>query len=290
MRAFEAAERHRNFKRAADELSLTPSAISHQVKALEEHLGVRLFYRRDGKLLLTEIGQAYVPGLRKAFDALESATSRVIEHGLHGALTLSLFPTLAAQWFIPRLGTFHRAHPGLDVRLISSITEVDFSSTDIDLAIRHGQGDWPGLRCDFMMGEVIFPVCSPEYLAASGPIDDPTELAHHTLIHFTFEADEWRAWLAAAGVEGVDLQHGLNFDWRMLALRAAMDGLGVAIGRRPCIDDDLAAGRLVAPFAPVLACDGSYYLVCRETAASLPKVVAFRQWLLAECRKSRAAA
>ncbi len=290
MRAFEAAARFSNFKLAAAELDVSPSAISHQVKALESHLGVRLFNRGDRGMRLTETGQNYLIGLRKGFDQLEAATLQVVERNMHGVISLLLYPTFAARWLIPRLSSFERAYPGIEVRLISTERPVELSSADVDLAIRHGTGNWPRQRRDFLLSEDLFPVCSPSYLE-TWPIFDPAQLGRHRLIHCRSRPDEWEQWLVAADVDPDEhlihgLSHGLGLDSRMLSLQAALDGLGIAIGRRPLVDDDLAAGRLVAPFETCLTTGDSYYLVCPEHTARLPKVVAFRGWLLEQCQQA----
>jgi LysR family glycine cleavage system transcriptional activator len=288
MRAFEAAARSLSFKRAADELAITPSAVGHQVKALEDFLGVQLFLRRSNGLILTHIGQVYLSGLRKAFDQLAAATSEVLEESTQGPLTINLYSSLAQLWLMPRLGSLRRAHPQLEVCLISSVETFEFSSDEIDLVIRYGRGDWPNVRCDYLLAEEIFPVCSPAYLARSGPLKHPSDLAHHPLIQYYAQPDEWHEWLSIAKAEGVDPSHGLRLDSRALTQQAALDGLGVAIARRPFVNDDLAAGRLAAPFDVKLQSDCAYYLVCPQIRAKRPNIVAFREWILAECHAAPA--
>ena len=281
LRAFEAAARLCSFKEAAQELALTPSAISHQIKALEEHLGVRLFYRQHNTVLLTEIGQNYLLALRDAFTRLDAATAQLQQQVSHGRLTIGLFPTLAATWLIPRLSSFHEAYPELDVRLITSLEPLDFNNADIDLAIRYASNACPDLLCDFLFEEELFPVCSPNYKkTVSEPLNHTVDLTEHTLIYCPGHPEEWPQWFNAAGIANPPSGRRIDLDSRTLVLRAAADGLGVAMGRRPFINDDLASGRLIAPFQPHLKSGLSYYLVCPQHTAKQPKIACFRQWLL----------
>ncbi len=289
MRTFEVAARHCSFKQAAAELTRTPSAVSHQIKALEEYLGVRLFTRLDRGLELTDAGRDYLVSLREAFDRLEAATNRVGGDESRGILTVNMFPTFALTWLIRRLGSFNRANPDIEVRLISSTNPIDFASTDIDVAVRYGDGNWPGLHCDYLMEELIFPVCSPACMAAGTTETGAVALSELTLINCMEQPQEWHLWLAAAGVHDLDPGLGLHFDSRILALEAAISGLGIAIGCRPFVDDDLATGRLVAPFEFELDSGSAYYLACPEVKSDLPKIVNFRTWLLAECSRHRTA-
>ncbi len=285
LRAFEAAARHLSFTQAAGELNVTQAAISHQVKALEERLGVVLFRRLNRALLLTDAGQAYLPAVRAAFDQIAEATERLYAQEARGTLTVSVLPSFAAKWLVPRLGRFRDACPEIDVRVSPSLHLVDFSREDVDVALRYGRGDWPGMRIDRLMTEDIFPVCSPRLLDGPNPLRAPADLARHTLLHDE-DHGSWRMWLAAAGVDGVDPTHGTVFTDSGMLVQAAVEGQGVALARSALAAADLAAGRLVKPFDVTLPASFAYYVVCPEASAERPKVRAFRDWVLAEARGS----
>ena len=284
LRAYEAAARHLSFTKAAQELNVTQAAISHQVKALEERLGVTLFRRMNRALLLTDEGQGYLPAVREAFDIIDKATARLLAHERTGALVVSCMPSFGAAWLVRRLGHFRAAHPDIDVRLDPSVPLVDFGREDVDIAIRYGSGDWPGLAVDRLMTEDVVPVCSPELLAGSHPLATPGDLRHHTLLHDEGQAD-WRNWLLAAGVEGVDPSRGITFTDSSMVVQAAVAGQGVALARSALAADDLVAGRLVRAFDISLPVEYAYYVVYPEAYLERPKVVAFRDWILAEAAR-----
>jgi len=284
LRAFEAAARHLSFTRAAAELSVTQAAISHQVKALEERLGVKLFRRLSRGLVLTEAGQRFLPPVREAFDMLAAATERVVADDRAGTVTITVLPSFAAKWLVPRLLHFRAQHPDIEVRIIADDQLVDFSRDDVDLGIRYGRGDWDGLEIERLATEDVFPVCSPRLLEGVHPLRAPDDLRHHTLLHEDRLGFDWQTWLMAAGVEGVDVARGLEFSHASMALQAAIDAQGVALGRTPLVDDDLRDGRLVKPFDISLANDWAYYVVGPPGAWVRPKVAAVRDWLLAEAR------
>lgn len=285
LRAFEAAARHLSFTKAAEELSITPSAISHQIRGLEAHLGVCLFRRASRALILTDEGQSYLPALRDAFDAIHGATARLAARKAAGPLTVSLLSSFAVRWLIPRLPRFQSRHPEIEVRLSTTPRPVDFRREDVDCAIRHGRGRWPGLAADLLLSEDLFPVCSPQLLAGRHPLREPRDLAHHALFQIEMRRDDWRIWLNAAEIAGIDPERGPLFESSDLALRAAAEGLGVAIGSSALVEDDLKAGRLVAPFAGRLPTDSGYYFVVPEDRRDQPKIAAFRAWLLEEARR-----
>ena len=289
LRAFEAAARHLSFTRAAEELNVTQAAISHQVKALEERLGVRLFRRLNRALLLSEEGQGYLPPVRDALDAIAVATERLLARDKLGALTVSAAPSFAAMWLVPRLVRFREAHPDIEVRISADDRLTDFGRDDVDLVIRYGRGKYPGLHSIRLMTEDVFPVCAPILLDGPHPLREPGDLRHHTLLHdypigaASGEAlADWRMWLLAAGVADVDPERGPAFSHSNLLLQAAIDGQGVALGRTPLVAAEIAAGRLVKPFDLVLPAGFAYFIVCPETAAERPKIAAFRDWLIEE--------
>ncbi|HYG85836.1 MAG TPA: transcriptional regulator GcvA [Azospirillum sp.] len=278
LRAFEAAARHLSFTKAADELHVTQAAVSHQIKALEEWLGIPLFRRVNRGLILTDAGQAYLPPLREALDTMANATDRLFRKDSAGALTISTMPSFAAKWLVLRLGRFQADHPELDVRLQTTSQFVDFAQQDVDVAIRFGNGNWPELRVERLLSEDIFPVCSPRLLPT---LTRPADLRHHTLLHDDYIIT-WGNWLAAAGVDGIEVSRGQHFTDSALVLQAAMEGHGVALARQVLAADDLAAGRLVRPFDVTLTGKYAYYLVAPPHYFSRPKVNAFRGWLFTE--------
>ncbi|NVN87766.1 MAG: transcriptional regulator GcvA [Rhodopseudomonas sp.] len=288
LRAFEAAARHLSFTKAAAELNVTQTAISHQIKRLEDELGVRLFVRQNRALALTPQARDYLPGIRAAFNDLRLATDRLLRKGDDNVLTVSTLASLAAKWLMPRLSAFQEAHPGIDVRITTSRALVDFKSGDVDAAIRYGRGQWPGLRADWLMADQLFPVCSPALLKGGKPLKCPQDLAEHTLLHTSGGYDDdWRLWLTAAGQPPtVSKLPGLSFDLIFMTVQAAIDGLGVAMGRTSYVESDIAKGRLVVPFKIKLPDEWGFYLVSPKANADSPKLSAFRQWLTASISSS----
>ena len=282
LRAFEVAARHLSFTTAAVELNVTQTAISHQIKRLEQELGIKLFVRQNRALALTPQARDYLPGIRAAFDDLRAATDRLRRKDKDQVLTISTLASLAVKWLLPRLSSFQDTHPQIDVRITTSIALVDFRDGDVDAAIRYGRGQWPGLRADWLMADELFPVCSPALLTGPKPLKKPQDLKQHALLH-TLGAtnDDWRLWLTAAGLPTEQSQHGLTFDLTFLTVQAAIDGLGVAIGRTSYVEADISKGRLVVPFQIALPADAGFYLVTPEGRADTPKLRAFREWLLA---------
>src|SRR4051812_8588204 len=281
LRAFEAAARHMSFTQAASELNVTQTAISHQIKRLEEELGVRLFIRQNRALSLTPEAKEYLPGIRAAFNDLRLATDRLLRKDDGNVLTVSTLASLAAKWLLPRISDFQEKHPGIDVRITTSTALVDFRSGDVDTAIRYGRGQWPGLRADWLMADQMFPVCSPALLAGKKPLQKPEDLADHVLLHSSAgNDDDWRLWLTAAGLPtNLSKQPGVTFDLVFMTVQAAIDGLGVAMGRTSYVEADIAKGRLVVPFKITLPADAGFYLVSPEARADTPKLAAFRHWL-----------
>ncbi|CCE11020.1 putative Transcriptional Regulator, LysR family; Glycine cleavage system transcriptional activator (Gcv operon activator) [Bradyrhizobium sp. STM 3843] len=281
LRAFEAAARHLSFTRAASELNVTQTAISHQIKRLEDELGLRLFVRQNRSLALTPQAREYLPLVRAAFDDLRLATERLVRRDGGKVLTVSTIASHAAKWLLPRLSAFQEAHPEIDVRITTSSSLVDFAKEDVDAAIRYGRGHWPGVRAEWLMGDELFPVCSPALLKGSKPLRSPEDLAQHTLLHSSYD-DDWRLWLTAAGLPvSISKHRGVSFDLIFMTIQAAIDGLGVAIGRTSYVQDDISKGRLVVPFQIALPVDAGYYLVSPEGRTDAPKLRAFRAWLKA---------
>ena len=280
LRAFEAAARHLSFTRAAAELHVTQTAISHQIRRLEEQLGKRLFVRVSRTLRLTRDAEDYLPAVRAAFDDLRRATARLQRPDREGLLTVSTTASLAAKWLVTRVARFQDAHPGIEVRITTSPHLVDFQREEVDMAVRYGRGNWPGLRTQWLMAEDIFPVCSPALMKGPKPLRRPEDLVYHTLLHTTVGREDWQLWLTAAGLPvALALRRGLSFDQSFMALQAATDGLGVALSGRSLVDADIAAGRLVIPFDVVLPADAGYYIVAPEETADTTKIALFCDWL-----------
>lgn len=283
LRAFEASARLLSFTLAAAELNVTQAAISHQIKRLEEQLNVPLFVRQNRTLVLTRAAREYLPAVRAAFDDLRRATERLVRPERQRVLTITTISSLAAKWLVPRLINFHAAHPDIEVRISTTSRPVDFRTEGIDIGIRYGQGQWPGLRADWLMQEDLFPVCSPALLQGDHPLRVPEDLAYHTLIHVEHYRRAWPLWLAAAGVPAeIADRRGLSFDLVMVALQAAIDGSGVVLAGTSFVEIDLAAGRLVAPFDLNLPHKAdSFYIVTPLETAEEPAIAILRDWLLA---------
>jgi LysR family glycine cleavage system transcriptional activator len=286
LRAFEAAARHLNFSRAADELAVTPGAVSQQIQNLEDYVGAALFKRTPKGLLLTDAAQTALPALREAFDRLAEAASLLTAAVDGRRLTVTVAPSFAAKWLVPRLGRFEGQHPQVDVWLSAGMEVVDFASGEIDLAIRYGTGRYPGLEVIKLMSETVIPVASPALLEAN-PLDAPEDLAKHILLHDgSPDADDscpdWAMWLAARGVKGVDGTRGPRFNQSSLVIEAAVGGRGVALAKRALAQADLDAGRLVAPLQIATAVDFAYFVVHPKAKGRLPQVKAFVSWITAE--------
>jgi len=289
LRAFEAAARHLSFTQAASELNVTQTAISHQSRRLEEELGIRLLVRKNRALALTPKARDYLPGVRAAFNDLRLATDRLLRKDDDHVLTVSTLASLAAKWLLPRLTAFQEAHPGIDVRITTSTALVDFRGGDVDAAIRYGRGNWQGLRAEWLMADDFFPVCSPALLNGKRPLNCPEDLRDHVLLHTSTNSDDWRQWLTAAGLPSdISKQPGITFDLILMTVQAAIDGIGVAMGRTSYVQDDIAKGRLVVPFKIALPADAGFYLVSPEGTAEPPKLRAFRQWLIASAKNGPA--
>lgn len=295
LKAFDASARLLSFTKAADELNVTPAAISHQIKELEDQLGVSLFQRTSRSMHLTRAGQILRSGVTAALDELTRALQRIHEIDNQSQIRVSASPSIAAKWLVPRLDRFLAVRPGADVRIDISSSLTDFDRDDVDVAIRFGRGDYPGLKVDRLFTDVVFPVCSPALLKGRKPIRDPRDLLQYTLIHMDWEAQgavwpNWRMWMQAAGVAGFDDRRGLHFSHSSLAIQAALDGLGVALGDSSLIGDDLASGRLVKPFELSLKSPPqfAYFFICPTESADRPIVQSFRDWILAEAAATSA--
>jgi LysR family glycine cleavage system transcriptional activator len=285
LRIFEAAARHLNWTRAAAELHLTHGAVSLQIKALEDELGLKLFEREGKRTWLTDAGHQLAAGVRDAMDQLAATVTRVRERSAGHMLTVSVLPSFASAWLVGRLGSFIARHPEIELNLQSTTALADFRNDGVDLAIRWGNGPWPGLRSDKLLDDELFPVVSPKLLGRGRrALREPAQLLDLPLVRIKQHArlNDWVRWFAAAGVRTTEPRHGPVFDDTELALRAAAQGQGVVLARSSLVAQRLASGELIAPFALRVPSLYAYYLVCPETHAEKPSVQRFRAWLTDE--------
>jgi len=289
LRVFEAAARHESFARAAEELHVTPAAVSHQVKALEAFVGVELFRRQARGLTITEPGRVALPLLREGLERFREGVARMRRAEEPRRLTISANTSFATMWLISRLERFRNLHPDIDILLDVSDNIADLFGLEADIAIRYGGGGYSGLHWERIVGLREYPVCSPALLEGEHPLLTPDDLRHHTLLHGMWfdESDvwpTWNVWLKASGVDGVIADKGLRFTHCSMAVKAAVEGQGVALGSDFLIGDDVAAGRLVCPFELGVGAPDSfaYYLVTLPERLNNPRIAAFRSWLLDE--------
>jgi LysR family glycine cleavage system transcriptional activator len=284
VRYFESAARHLSFSKAAEELNVTHSAISHQIKALEEWIGQPLFERTGRALRLTEAGRQFLPPVRSAFRQLTDAAEDLRQANRGGPLTVSVLPSLASKWLVPRLFDFRSKHPEIEVRISATDRVEQIGQGGIDIAVRYGRGRWPGVEAELLLQDDLFPICSPALLQGDVQLKQPSDLQHFNLLNdSTWEAarfDFWHQWLAQAGVTGLELKGGFSFNYSNLLVQAAIDGLGIALGNTLLAGDDLKAGRLVKPFDITISLDTAYYVVYVRDALKRPKIRAFRDWLV----------
>ena len=289
LRAFEAAARHLSFTKAAEELNVTPAAISQQVKLLEEYFSIQLFKRLTRALILTQPGKAILPILNEAFDKLAEVDDLLRHHQSDKILTVSVAPGFGAKWLLPRLDHFRQFAPEYEIRIDATDIKVDFNRENVDLALRYGSGEYPGLVSECLLTERIIPVCSPDLLKGKHPLNEPDDLRHHTLLHNTWANDNrsptnWHAWLKAAGVKNFHSIPGIYFNQNSLMLQAAAEGQGVALEDVNVASDDIEKGRLIQPFTTDYKQSNQfcYYLVYPEQHLQYPKIVRFRQWIMDE--------
>lgn len=280
LKAFEAAARSESFTRAAEELNVTQGAVSHQVKALEAILGIKLFNRERQRLLITQAGQEYLAVIRDALDRIAMGTERLVQRQTSGVLTVSTSPDFAAKWLVPRLGRFSEAHPDIDLRVSAATQYVDFAREDVDVAVRHGDGNWPGLDVVRLCSERLFPVCAPRLVSGRNRIIKAADLLKFPLLRLE-DWKNWSRWFDAAGVATPAVQ-GPVLNRASMLIDAAVDGQGVALARTALAAWDLINGRLVRPIDVSLRMANTYWIVCPRATSALPKIAMFREWLLAE--------
>jgi LysR family glycine cleavage system transcriptional activator len=275
--------------KAADELCVTPAAVSHQIRTLEAHLGLPLFHRAGRQMTLTEAGHAFLPQVREGFERFGQAVSQLQNLGDGGVLTVSVAPSFAVKWLVPRLDRFQERHPAIDVRVDASNELATFVGDNIDIAVRFGSGRYPDLVVERLLSEAVFPVCSPRLLERA-PIARPVDLAGHTLLHDDSSEDDqscptWQMWLRAAGMSDIDASRGPRFTLSSLVLEAAIHGKGVALAKATLAEADLRSGRLVRLFGEHTPIDFAYYIVAPRRKLALGKVDAFVSWLRAEAER-----
>lgn len=280
LKSFEAAARSESFTRAAAELNVTQSAVSHQVKALEDTLGLKLFLRERQRLILTEAGRDYLAVIRDALDRIAVGTERLLQRQQSRVLTVSTSPDFAAKWLVNRLSRFAENCPNVDLRVATASHQVDFVRDDGDVAIRHGDGHWPGLDVERLYSERLFPVCSPKIVAGRHRITKAADLLKFPLLRLE-DAKNWTRWFNAAGVTAA-VGPGPVLNRASMLIDAAIDGHGIALARTALAAWDLISGRLVRPIDVSLRMANTYWIVCPKAVSNVPKIATFRHWVLAE--------
>ncbi|MEO0399740.1 MAG: transcriptional regulator GcvA [Pseudomonadota bacterium] len=283
LKAFEAAARLGSFKDAAEALNVSQSAVSHQVKNLEDFLGVELFIRRARSVTLTSAGSRYFPYIRDAFDHISEGTRLLTHNQQDHILTVQTYSTFAMRWLVPRLHAFSRRCPNVQVRLITAQNDPDFAAQDIDIAVIAGRRYGAEIHADYLFTPLLFPVCSPRLLESGPPLQRPTDLSRHKILQVYPSEKDWTAWLSAAGVESVDPNAGLSFDSYDHALKTAVRGLGVALAMAPYVSEDSAAGLLINPLPDCAKPRGADWRVAYpENRRRTRKIRAFKDWLISE--------
>jgi len=287
LQAFESAGRHLSFTLAAQELNVTPGAISQQIRQLEEFLEVKLFKRLNRAIVLTEHGQLLLPSIGLGFEQLREGVNLLLQRADGGPLTITSAPSFVSKWLIPRLSRFKALHRDIDVRIDTSDRLVDFAREDIDVGIRFGDGQYPELETIFLFAFDLIPVCSPDLLRQGRQLKTVSDLKNFTLLHSNYDEldpgwPDWAMWLKVVDAEDVDASHGIYFNQSDQLFQAAIDGQGVALLANVMADPEVAAGRLVQPFSARLPVKLNYHLVTSPYKARLAKVSAFREWILEE--------
>lgn len=293
LRAFEATARHLSFSKAAEELHVTPAALSHQIRGLEELLGLKLFYRRTRSIELTEPARLVYPGIRTGFETIREAVDRLDRgNSRDRVLVVSSTPGLTAKWLVPRLYKFLARHPEIETRITASIGYANFATDDIDVGVRLSSGNHPDLYVEKLSDEWLLPLCSPRLVEGSDPLRTPQDLRRFALIQVDLPGivPSWGDWMQMAGIEGIDSTRGLRLNVADHALDAASEGVGVVLAYKIVASRDLAAGRLVVPFGPEIPLPGrSYFFCCAKGDEKRAPVKAFRDWVFQEMLETHAA-
>ncbi|MDD1780956.1 transcriptional regulator GcvA [Enterovibrio sp. ZSDZ35] len=294
LRAFESVARLLSIKAAAEELHVTPAAVSQQIKSLESYLDVQLFERKVRSLELTEAGAQLYPFMEEGFSKLEEGVRQLRRRQQSNELVVSASPTFAAKWLLPRLGSFYKAYPQYRLRVDACECLVNFRSDGVDVALRYGAGCYPNLYCQTLIPEEVIPVCSPSLLSGDNPLKNPDDLRHHMLLRSAWQTGQesapcWGMWLRAAGLSDIDPDAGHHFSTEFLALQAAIEGQGVALTAKALVSSDIESGNLIYPFGEDFnqMVAFNYYFVCPESHLRLKKVQAFKQWIEGEIKGQR---
>ncbi|GAA0697628.1 transcriptional regulator GcvA [Marinobacterium maritimum] len=285
LRSFESAARHQSFNEAAEELCVTPSAISHQVKSLEEFLGLKLFRRERRQVSLTAAGERYLPSIQLALDEVESATRRLMTSPNLSAVNISVAPAFLSRWLVPRISRFQEQYPDVELRFSATTGYVDFEHSDTDMAVYYGEGDWKGVDIHFLRHLVSTPVCNPALMEKG--LKEPGDLLNTTLIHVTGRRQEWQQILNQLGVRATGLTRTMSFSSTALAVSAAIEGIGVALADRALVQRELDSGQLVVPFDITLDKPKGFYLVYQEKRQLTYGMEAFRDWMLQEMQQDQ---
>ena len=282
LRAFESAARHLSITVAADELHVTPGAVSRQIRLLEDLLNAELFSRAHRQISLTPQGDDYFRSVTRAIETIRGATQQLTKRTQRRQLKVRAYTTFAMRWMIPRLSGFHAAHPDIEILLTASLDEVDFKKEDLDAAIRLGNGSWPGAKSQRLVSNILTPVASPSLVQCGSPLSNPLDLRGHTLLHSIARPDDWSRWLESVGVSGaIDARGGMTYQSSAMAYAAAAEGQGIAMAQVFLVEKDLASGVLVTPFKETIDMgDFTYYLVTPSHRPETPNMVTFRTWLL----------
>jgi LysR family transcriptional regulator, glycine cleavage system transcriptional activator len=291
LRAFEATARHLSFSKAADELHVTPAALSHQIRGLEDLLGLKLFVRRARSIELTEAARLIHPGIRTGFESMRAAIDQLDQDRRDRVLVVSSTPGLTAKWLVPRLYRFLEKHPDIDTRITASVGYANFTSDGVDIGIRLTSGAHPDLYVEKLSDEWLLPLCSPRLLEADPPLRRPADLPRFNLIQIDLPGvvPTWADWMELAGIDGIDTRRGLRLNVADHALDAASEGAGVVLGYKLVASHDIGLGRLVAPFGPEIPLPGrSYFFVCPKGQEKRPAIKAFRDWVFAEIGETQA--
>jgi LysR family glycine cleavage system transcriptional activator len=283
LRAFEAAARKLSFTEAAEDLGQTQGAVSHQIRELEARLGVMLFERKARGINLTELGERYLPYVSESLDRLRAGEAALRPQAPESVLTVSCSPNFAQKWLVPRLGGFSDAHPDIDLRISAALQHITFEGDGIDVAVRHGTGEWPELDVAQLCPETVFPVCSPHLPSSLEQVRSIGDLTEFVLLHDQ-DKSAWSGWLESVGanVDAFDLDRGSIFNQTSLVIDAAVAGQGIALARSALAELDLAAGRLIRPVAEQVDAKFAYWIVCPKRTAARPNIQRFRDWLLSQ--------
>ena len=282
LRSFEAAARYESFTRAAEELHVTQGAVSQQVKALETQLGVKLFNRERQRLKITPAGRDYLVVIREAFDHIGAGTERLLQRQDANVLTVSTSLDFAAKWLVPRLARFAAAHPGIDLRVSATMQHVDFVREEVDVAVRHSEGGWPGLEVTQLCAEEIFAICSPKLLVGRDRLRRPADVLKWPLLRLEDQSKAWERWFALAEVAAPERLPGPVLNRASMLIDAAIDGQGVALARTTLAAWDLISGRIVRPFDLSWRPAGTYWILSQKATAKVAKIRLFHDWLLTE--------